>query len=77
MRDPLHNKPLYGIIRIAPILFLLWLAWSDLQNIPLWVWCVIPPVLILCALKPGAWLIVIPLGLIALFVMPKKKKKKK
>lgn len=76
IRDPFHNIPIRGIVKLAPILFLLWLAWKDLQNIPLWVWFVIPPVMILCALKPFLWFVVIPLGIVALFVMPKKKSRR-
>ncbi|MDR3197728.1 MAG: hypothetical protein LBU34_07645 [Planctomycetaceae bacterium] len=72
--DPVHHRPITSIIRLAPILFLFWLAWSDLQKIPFWVWLVMPVVLILCAFKPALWFIVIPIALFALFVMPKKKK---
>lgn len=74
--DPVRHKPLYSVIKLAPILFLLWLAWSDLQNIPIWIYLVAPPILIFCALKPAALFIVIPVALIALFLMPKKKSKK-
>jgi hypothetical protein len=72
--DPGHYR-LSSIIRFAPILFLFWLSWADLKQIPFWGWLVMPPMLILCFLKPALWFIVIPAGLIALFVMPKKKKK--
>ncbi len=73
-RDPVHHKPLNSVIRFAPILFLLWLAWADLRSIPIWFWLAVPPVLIFCLIKPGAWLVVIPVTLCALFVMPKKMK---
>lgn len=71
--DPLHHKPLYSLIKFAPVLFLLWLAWSDLQNIPFWAYIAALPVIIICALKPAALFIVVPLALIVLFIMPKKK----
>ncbi len=77
--DPVHNdlRQGAGIIRFAPIVFLLWLAWADLQSIPRWVWFVAPPVLIFCCIKPAAWFVVIPVTLFALFLMPKKRRKEK
>ncbi|MDR1269849.1 MAG: hypothetical protein LBK82_10020 [Planctomycetaceae bacterium] len=74
--DPVHYRPIAAIIRFSPILFLFWLAWSDLRRIPFWVWLVMPVVLILCAFKPALWFIVIPVAIFSLFIMPKKKKKK-
>lgn len=73
--DPVRYRPLYSVIKFAPLLFLLWLAWSDLQSIPIWVYLIAPPILIFCALRPGALFVVIPVALIALFVMPKKRRK--
>ncbi|MDR1964465.1 MAG: hypothetical protein LBQ50_11850 [Planctomycetaceae bacterium] len=74
--DPRHHQPISAVIKFAPILFLFWLAWADLQQIPFWVWLVMPVVLILCALKPALWLLIIPVALFSLFIMPKKRKKK-
>lgn len=74
-QDPLHHKPVYALIKFAPIVFLLWLAWYDLQNIPIWVYLITPPILILCALRPRALIVIVPLALFVLFVMPKKKPK--
>lgn len=74
-RDPLHHKPLYSVIKFAPILFLFWLAWKDLQNIPLWVYLIALPLTIFCALKPAALFFVVPAALMILFLLPKKKKK--
>jgi hypothetical protein len=68
MNDPGHHRPIGGIIRLAPILFLLWLAWTDLRRIPFWVWLIAPVVFVLCILKPALWLIVIPVTLFALFM---------
>ncbi len=74
--DPMHHEFRHGsgIVRFAPIVFLLWLAWADLQNIPRRVWFIAPPVLIFCCIKPAAWLVVIPMTLFSLFVMPKRRK---
>ncbi|MDR2116488.1 MAG: hypothetical protein LBP87_08905 [Planctomycetaceae bacterium] len=73
--DPAHNRPVASLIRLSPILFLLWLAWADLRKVPFWAWLVMPVVIILCAFKPKLWFVVIPFTFFALFVMPKKKKK--
>ncbi|MDR0611129.1 MAG: hypothetical protein LBG58_13550 [Planctomycetaceae bacterium] len=73
MNDPTHHRPIASIIRLSPILFLFWLAWSDLRRIPFWVWLLMPIILIICALKPMCWFLVIPATLFALFILPKKK----
>ncbi len=70
--DPIHNKPFTAAIRLAPILFLLWLAWTDLRNIPRWFWFSVPPILFFCLIKPAARLVVIPVALFVLFIMPKR-----
>ncbi len=70
--DPYHAKPMYGVIKWAPVLFLFWIAWPDLTRIPRWVYYISVPIAVLCALRPGFLYLVIPLGLVALFVMPKK-----
>ena len=69
---PMRTKPAYGLIKWAPILFLFWIAWPDLERIPRWVYYVLIPVAVLCALKPALLYFVVPIGLIALFMMPKK-----
>lgn len=75
--DPIHNELRQGagIIRFAPILFLLWLAWPDLQRVPRWAWMIAPPVLIFCCLRPAAWLIVIPVALFTSFTASRKKRR--
>lgn len=74
--DPVHHdfRQGAGIVRFAPVMFLVWLAWTDLQRIPTWVWFIAPPVVIFCCIKPAAWLIVVPVTLVSLFVMPKKRR---
>ena len=69
--DRQHARPLYGIIMWSPIIFLLWIAWPDLERIPRWVYYVAVPIAVVCALKPWLLLLVIPVALFALFVMPK------
>jgi len=70
--DPQRTKPLYGIIKWAPLLFLFWMAWPDLERIPRWAYYVSVPIVVLCALRPVLLYIVIPMALVALFMMPKK-----
>jgi len=62
-----------GIIPFGVILFLLWLAWSDLAKIPWWNWLVMFAILIVCMMKPGAWFVGIPIIGYILFVSRKKK----
>ena len=69
---PQEHAPLYGIIKWAPLLFLFWMAWPDLARIPRVVYYVLIPVAILCALKPMLLYLVVPVALVALFLMPKK-----
>jgi hypothetical protein len=61
--DPVHYpvNRYGGILKIAPILFLMWLAWRDLMRIPFWVYIVSFPVLIVCLAKPVFFWYVIPL----------------
>jgi len=65
----------YGMIGLLPfgaILFLLWLAWKDLQKIPWWNWLIMCGILIFCMVRPGAWFIGIPLIGYILFASRKK-----
>ena len=48
------------ILRFGPLIFLFWLAWGDLEKIPWWNWLIILALLIVCAIKPGAWFVGIP-----------------
>ena len=60
------------IIKLAPLLFLLWLAWTDLKNIPWWNWLIMILLLLVCAAKPVAWFIGIPIIGYILFTGRKK-----
>ncbi|GHT34690.1 hypothetical protein FACS189427_02470 [Planctomycetales bacterium] len=70
--DPLHSRPIYSLVKLVPILCLLWLALPDLEKIPMWCYLVAVPIIIFCAVKPAAMLVIIPAVLLVLFVMPKK-----
>jgi hypothetical protein len=66
--DPSHFKyRLSWVMKFAPLLFLLWLAWTDIKKIPWWGWFVIPVILLICAVKPPVWFIGIPLIYYILF----------
>ena len=48
------------ILRFGPLVFLLWVAWGDLEKIPLWNWLIILVLLIVCSIKPAFWFIGVP-----------------
>jgi hypothetical protein len=60
------------ILRLGPLIFLLWLAWSDLEQIPWWNWLIMLVILIVCAIKPGAWFAGVPIICYILFAQRKK-----
>lgn len=53
----------------------LYLAWPELVQLPKWIWCAIPVVVIVGAFRPQILLAAIPLFLLILYLMPKKRKK--
>ena len=59
------------VIRFGPLIFLLWLAWSDLEKIPWWNWLILLVLLIACSIKPAFWFVGIPT--IAYMLMAKRK----
>jgi len=61
-----------GVLPFAVILFLIWLAWKDLEKIPWWNWLLMGGILIVCMVKPGAWFVGIPIIGSILFVSRKK-----
>jgi len=59
--DPGHFSYRSGwIIRFGPLLFLFWLAWSDIEKIRWWNWLIILVLLIICSIKPAFWFVGIP-----------------
>ncbi|MDR3183280.1 MAG: hypothetical protein LBT89_10265 [Planctomycetaceae bacterium] len=66
--DPIHNKPISALIRFAPIMLLLCLAWVELKNIPRWFWLAVPIVLLAGFIKPAIWFLIVPAVLVWLFV---------
>ena len=72
--DPVRFAPYRSgwVLRFGPLVFLLWLAWSDLTRIPWWSWIIILVMLIVCAVKPSFWIIGIPAIGYILFARRKK-----
>jgi hypothetical protein len=71
--DPANfSYPMSGVIRFAPLCFLLWLAWGDIKNIPWWHWLVMLAVLLICAIKPVFWFAGIPIMGYILFAWHKR-----
>jgi hypothetical protein len=56
-----------GIIRFGPLLFFLWIAWEDLERIPWWNWLIMLVIIIICAIKPPAWIAGVPIIAYILF----------
>jgi hypothetical protein len=72
--DPVRFAPYRSgwILCFGPLIFLFWLAWSDLKKIPWWNWLIILASLSFCAFKPAAWFIGIPVIAYILFARRKK-----
>jgi len=60
------------VLRFGPLIFFLWLAWTDIAKIPWWNWIIIVAVLLVCAVKPGFWLAGVPIIIYILFTGRKK-----
>ncbi|MCL2744843.1 MAG: hypothetical protein FWE67_13425, partial [Planctomycetaceae bacterium] len=58
--DPRNYRPIGSLIKIAPILCLLWLALPDLEKIPMWCYLIAVPVIIFCMIYPKAMLLIVP-----------------
>jgi len=73
VNDPSHFSYRWGgILRFGPLIFLLWLAWSDLEKIPWWNWVIMFAILVICMIKPGFWFAGIPIIGYILFASRKK-----
>ena len=73
-QDPVQFSPnrFAWVLRIGPLVFLLWLAWGDIEKIPWWNWLIIVVVLIVSGIKPAFWLVGIPVIVYILFSGRKK-----
>ena len=74
-QDPVRFSPYRSnwILRFGPLVFLLWLAWGDIEKIPWWNWLIIVVLLIVCSIRPAFWLLGIPVIGYILFGGRKKK----
>ena len=75
-----QDDTLFELNRTLVILFLLWLAWPELESLPRWLLILVPICAIVCAWRPQYLVVVIPLTLLYLFIRPpagRRKKKKR
>lgn len=55
------------VLRFGPLIFLIWLALPELEKIPWRHWLVMLAVILVCAIRPGAWFIGVPVICYVLF----------
>jgi len=71
------SEPYGWSLRIGAVMFMLWLAWPELrqlpQQLPKWVFWAAIPVFVLCVFRPIVFLYVGLALLVYLYVIPKKK----
>jgi len=67
------SRGVVGMLPFGVILFLIWLAWNDLEKIPWTNWIIMFAILIVCMIKPGAWFVGVPIIGYILFVSRKKR----
>ena len=72
-----HDDSLLELNRTFVILFLLWLAWPELEALPRWILILVPICAIVCAWRPYYLVVVIPLTLLYLFLRKPAKSGKK
>lgn len=72
-----QDDTLFELNRTFVILFLLWLAWPELEGLPRWFLILVPVCAIACALRPQYLLFVIPATILYLFIRPPKRRMKK
>ena len=72
-----QDDTLFELNRTFVILFLLWLAWPELETLPRWLLILVPICAIVCAWRPQYLVVVVPLTLVYLFVRPPAGRRKK
>ena len=72
-----QDDTLFELNRTFVILFLLWLAWPELESLPRWLLILVPICAIVCAWRPQYLVVVVPLTLVYLFVRPPAGRRKK
>lgn len=72
-----QDDTLFELNRTFVILFLLWLAWPELETLPRWLLILVPICAIVCAWRPQYLVVVLPLTLVYLFVRPPAGRRKK
>ena len=72
-----QDDTLFELNRTLVILFLLWLAWPELESLPRWLLILVPICAIVCAWRPQYLVVVIPIALLYLFIRPPAGRRKK
>lgn len=72
-----QDDALFELNRTLVILFLLWLAWPELESLPRWLLILVPICAIVCAWRPQYLVVVIPITLLYLFIRPPAGRRKK
>mgnify|MGYP004446627345 CR=1 FL=1 len=72
-----HNSTFFELNRGFIILFLLWLAWPELEALPRFIVTLTPICAIVCAWRPQYLIVVVPLFILYLVLRPPAKRKNK
>ena len=78
-RGPLAQEMLGACVRIGVLMGFVWLAYHQLRRIPVWLWYVFPPLLIVAAIRPRViWYLwpLVPALIILAILKPKQKRRK-
>ncbi len=72
------NEPgLFELNRMCVVMFLLWLAWPELEALPRWTLYVVPISAVVCAWRPQLLIVVLPLSFVYLLLRPSTRAKNK
>jgi hypothetical protein len=72
-----QDATLLELNRTFVILFLLWLAWPELEGLPRWILILVPICAIVCAWRPQYLVIVLPAAILYLVLRPPAKRAQK
>ncbi len=71
-----NREPLMGAFgRVGILLGLFWVAYRDLQRIPVWLLAAVPALLVVLAIRPKWFLFLLPVVLALAFLFPRIKKR--
>ncbi|MDO5309098.1 MAG: hypothetical protein Q4G03_06345 [Planctomycetia bacterium] len=70
----LGDVSFFELNRLFIILFLLWLAWPELAELPKWILTIVPICAIACSWRPQLLVVVLPVTILYLFLRPPAKR---